>query len=114
MRFVSIATWTSVEPVSAALRPCFEINSCLASFVRATVSFLSMSPQSPHAVQEHTYGRDCGRRERVAACMQVAVLDDYQGAVETLDCFATLREHAVTVYRDPVTDVAGLASRLAG
>src|SRR5262245_19840068 len=46
--------------------------------------------------------------------MQVAVLDDYQGAVETLDCFATLAEHDVTVYRDPVTDGAVLASRLAG
>lgn len=67
MRFVSIATCTSVEPVSSALRPCLEINSCFASFVRATMSFLSTSPESPRGVQEYTAGRDYGRRERLAA-----------------------------------------------
>ncbi len=46
--------------------------------------------------------------------MKVAVLDDYQGAVETLDCFSKLSGHDVTVYRDSVADVAALAARLEG
>ncbi len=44
--------------------------------------------------------------------MKVAVLDDYQGAVETLDCFSRLAGHDVTVYRDSVRDVTALAARL--
>jgi len=44
--------------------------------------------------------------------MKVAVLDDYQGAVETLDCFARLAGHEVTIYCDTVSDVAMLAARL--
>ena len=44
--------------------------------------------------------------------MKVAVLDDYQGAVETLDCFSKLADHDVTIYRDSIADVAALAARL--
>jgi len=46
--------------------------------------------------------------------MNIAVLDDYQGAVETLDCFSKLAGHDVTVYRDSLTDVTALAARLQG
>lgn len=43
--------------------------------------------------------------------MKVVVSDDYQGAVETLDCFSRLAGHDVTIYRDVVTDVDALAGR---
>ena len=43
--------------------------------------------------------------------MKVTIPDDYQGAVETLDCFATLAGHDVTVHRDAVTDLDALAER---
>src|SRR5581483_7528133 len=49
MRCVSIAICTCGEPVSASLRPCFVMISCLASLVRATaLSFLS-PPEAPPA-----------------------------------------------------------------
>ncbi len=44
--------------------------------------------------------------------MNIAVLDDYQAAVETLDCFSRLAGHEVTVYRDSVTGIEALAARL--
>jgi D-3-phosphoglycerate dehydrogenase len=40
-------------------------------------------------------------------------LDDYQSAVNTLDCFAKLRAHTVTVYHDTLKDVDALTERLA-
>src|SRR5579859_4840690 len=43
--------------------------------------------------------------------MRVVIPDDYQGAVEKLDCFARLAGHQVTVYRDHVTDLDTLAMR---
>jgi len=43
--------------------------------------------------------------------MKITIPDDYQGAVETLDYFATLAGHEVTVHRDAVTDVDALAER---
>jgi len=43
--------------------------------------------------------------------MRVAVSDDYQGAVATLDCFSKLAGHDVTIHRDTVTDVDALAER---
>jgi D-3-phosphoglycerate dehydrogenase len=45
--------------------------------------------------------------------LRVAVLDDYQDAVRTLDCFAKLDGHDVTIWNDHVTDLDVLAERLA-
>lgn len=45
--------------------------------------------------------------------LRVAVLDDYQDVVRTLDCFSTLQGHDVTVWNDAVADVDVLAERLA-
>lgn len=44
--------------------------------------------------------------------MKVSVLDDYFDTVRTLDCFARLREHDVTIWNDHVQDVDRLAERL--
>jgi D-3-phosphoglycerate dehydrogenase len=45
--------------------------------------------------------------------MQVAILDDSFDTVRTLDCFAKLDRHHVTVWNDHVQDVDTLAERLA-
>ncbi len=44
--------------------------------------------------------------------MKVTVLDDYFDTVRTLDCFAKLRVHDVTIWNDHVQDVDKLAERL--
>jgi D-3-phosphoglycerate dehydrogenase len=44
--------------------------------------------------------------------MRVSILDDYFDTVRTLDCFATLDGHEVTVWNDHVDDVDELARRL--
>jgi D-3-phosphoglycerate dehydrogenase / 2-oxoglutarate reductase len=44
--------------------------------------------------------------------VKVTVLDDYFDTVRTLDCFAKLREHDVTIWNDHVQDVDQLAERL--
>ena len=44
--------------------------------------------------------------------MKVSVLDDYFDTVRTLDCFAKLRSHDVTIWNDHVQDVDQLAERL--
>ena len=46
--------------------------------------------------------------------MKIAILDDYFDTVRTLDCFATLAGHDVTVWTDHVQDTVALAERLAG
>ena len=46
--------------------------------------------------------------------MKVAIIDDYQDAVRTLNCFAKLQGHEVTVFNDPQSDPAVIASRLQG
>src|SRR5262245_19138474 len=62
MRCVSIAICTCGEPVSASLRPCFVMISCLASLVRAiALSFLS-PPKAPPA----TPRKRCASRAWVA------------------------------------------------
>ena len=43
--------------------------------------------------------------------MKIIIPDDYQDAVRSLDCFAKLQGHEVTIYRDTVKDVAVLAER---
>jgi D-3-phosphoglycerate dehydrogenase len=44
--------------------------------------------------------------------LRVAILDDYQDVVRTLDCFSTLQGHDVTVWNESVADVEVLAKRL--
>ena len=44
--------------------------------------------------------------------MKVSVLDDYFDTVRTLDCFAKLKGHDVTVWNDHVQDEVKLAERL--
>ena len=46
--------------------------------------------------------------------MRVSILDDYADTLRTLDCFARLIGHDVTVWTDHVQDVDMLADRLAG
>ena len=44
--------------------------------------------------------------------MKVSVLDDYFDTVRTLDCFAKLRSHDVTIWNDHVQNESRLAERL--
>jgi D-3-phosphoglycerate dehydrogenase len=46
--------------------------------------------------------------------VRVSILDDYADTLRTLDCFAKLIGHDVTVWTDHVEDVDVLADRLAG
>jgi D-3-phosphoglycerate dehydrogenase / 2-oxoglutarate reductase len=46
--------------------------------------------------------------------MKVVILDDYFDTLRTLDCFAKLAGHHVTVFTDHVQDTDVLATRLAG
>jgi D-3-phosphoglycerate dehydrogenase / 2-oxoglutarate reductase len=45
--------------------------------------------------------------------MKVAILDDWFDTLRTLDCFAKLSRHEVTIFTDHVQDVDTLAQRLA-
>jgi len=45
--------------------------------------------------------------------VKIAILDDYQDVVRTLDCFGTLRDHDVRVFTETWKDVDELAVRLA-
>ena len=44
--------------------------------------------------------------------MKISILDDYHDTVRTLDCFARLDGHDVTIWNDHVQDVDTLAARL--
>ena len=44
--------------------------------------------------------------------MKISILDDYHDTVRTLDCFAKLKDHNVTVWTDHVKDADILAERL--
>jgi D-3-phosphoglycerate dehydrogenase len=44
--------------------------------------------------------------------MKISILDDYHDTVRTLDCFAKLAGHDVTIWNDHVQDVDALAERL--
>lgn len=44
--------------------------------------------------------------------MKITILDDYFDTVRTLDCFAKLNGHEVTIWNDHVQDVDRLAERL--
>ena len=43
---------------------------------------------------------------------KIAILDDYQNCVQSLDCFATLTQHEVEIFHDNVKDTGLLAQRL--
>lgn len=43
--------------------------------------------------------------------MRIVIPDDYQHAIETLDCYARLADHDVTLYHDAVSDLDTLADR---
>ncbi|MBB2671471.1 UNVERIFIED_ORG: D-3-phosphoglycerate dehydrogenase [Rhizobium esperanzae] len=45
--------------------------------------------------------------------LRVAILDDYQDVVRTLDCFGKLQGHEIRIWNDAVADVGVLAERLA-
>src|ERR1041385_8241847 len=66
MRCVSIAICTCGEPVSASLRPCFEMISCFASLVRATPSPSCLPPEAPPAAPRTLTRAGPGSRGRVA------------------------------------------------
>jgi D-3-phosphoglycerate dehydrogenase len=44
--------------------------------------------------------------------MKISILDDYFDTLRTLDCFAKLNGHEVTIHNDHVQDVDALAERL--
>jgi D-3-phosphoglycerate dehydrogenase len=44
--------------------------------------------------------------------MKISILDDYFDTLRTLDCFAKLKGHDVTIHNDHVQDVDALADRL--
>ena len=44
--------------------------------------------------------------------MKISILDDYHDTVRTLECFATLAGHDVTIWNDHVQEVDALAARL--
>jgi D-3-phosphoglycerate dehydrogenase len=44
--------------------------------------------------------------------MKISILDDYFDTLRTLDCFARLKGHDVTIHNDHVQDVDALAQRL--
>jgi D-3-phosphoglycerate dehydrogenase len=44
--------------------------------------------------------------------MKISILDDYFDTLRTLDCFAKLKGHDVTIYNDHAQDVDALAERL--
>ncbi len=46
--------------------------------------------------------------------MRVTILDDYADTLRTLDCFATLEGHEVTVWNDHTDDLDELSGRLRG
>src|SRR4030081_1312791 len=44
--------------------------------------------------------------------MKISILDDYFDTLRTLDCFAKLKGHDVTIHNDHIQDVDALAERL--
>jgi len=44
--------------------------------------------------------------------MNISVLDDYHDTIRTLDCFAKLSGHEITIWNDHLRDVDALAERL--
>jgi D-3-phosphoglycerate dehydrogenase len=44
--------------------------------------------------------------------MNIAILDDYQDTIRTLDCFQKIAHHEVTIWNDHTKDIEKLANRL--
>lgn len=44
--------------------------------------------------------------------MRIAIPDDYQCAIETLDCFSLLKDHEVTIVHEYIADPIALAKKL--
>jgi len=44
--------------------------------------------------------------------LRIAIIDDYQDTVRTLDCFPKLQGHDVRIWNDTIKDIDGLAQRL--
>ena len=44
--------------------------------------------------------------------MNIAILDDYQDTIRTLDCFQKIAHHEVTIWNDHTKDIETLAKRL--
>jgi D-3-phosphoglycerate dehydrogenase len=44
--------------------------------------------------------------------MNIAILDDYQDTIRTLDCFQKIAHHEVTIWNDHTKDIETLANRL--
>ena len=44
--------------------------------------------------------------------MNITILDDYFDTVHTLDCYADIAGHSITIWNDHVQDVDALAERL--
>src|SRR5580700_4957601 len=57
-------------------------------------------------------GGEIGRRDRSGGPVKISILDGYFDTLRTLDCFARLKGHDVTVWSDHVQDVDELAERL--
>jgi D-3-phosphoglycerate dehydrogenase len=57
-------------------------------------------------------GGEIGRRDRSGGPVKISILDDYFDTLRTLDCFARLKGHDVTIWSDHVQDVDELAERL--
>lgn len=53
------------------------------------------------------------RFNHTSGYMRIVIPDDYQDAVRSLDCFARLADHDVTIHRDTVKDADALAERFA-
>src|ERR1700692_4848951 len=53
-------------------------------------------------------------RDTRGSQMKISILDDYFDSLRTLDCFAKLDGHDVTVFTDHIDDIDELAGRLAG
>ena len=50
--------------------------------------------------------------QRLYCCMKIVIPDDYQDMVDRLACFALIRHHEVTRYREPARDLDELVERL--
>src|SRR6476659_7442873 len=57
-------------------------------------------------------GHGYRRSSATMAPVKVSILDDYFDTLRTLDCFAKLDGHDVTIWNDHVQDVDALAARL--
>jgi D-3-phosphoglycerate dehydrogenase len=67
----------------------------------------------PHESLRSFHFTQHGASRIIARAMKITILDDWFDTLRTLDCFAKLDGHAVTIWNDHVQDLDALASRLA-